>query len=234
MAAQQAGFRHVLNVEGHGGQRIGCTGCSSRRCSSSRRTCRRDCGTRACYAGVTHLAVDSNLRNVSEAVRYERAPGRGARDGGGGERGDGGGDVGGGDPRLCARSPRRVRKAAPRAVDAPLPRATPRRLSLCAHRRARRRRPEDGTLATGHEGAFLGPASGKEHATPYAAAVEPKSRGFAQTRYCINLGPLAPCSASWRRTIRPSSGPNPRFHRAPTKSSTHSERARTGPTDRCA
>ena len=74
MAAQQAGFRYVLNVEGHGGwaDRL------YQLLLSPMLVIAQDLPSRLWYEGVltpgvTHLAVDSNLRNVSEAVRWANA-----------------------------------------------------------------------------------------------------------------------------------------------------------------
>ena len=125
MAAQQAGFRYVLNVEGHGGwaDRL------YQLLLSPMLVIAQDLPSRLWYEGVltpgvTHLAVDSNLRNVSEAVRWANAHLAEVRAMGGGERGDGGGDVGDGHPRLRARSPRRDAKLLRPPSAASPPRAT--------------------------------------------------------------------------------------------------------------
>ena len=72
--AQQAGFRYVLNIEGHGGwaDRL------YQLLLSPMLVIAQDLPSRLWYEGVlspgvTHLAVDSNLRNISEAVRWANA-----------------------------------------------------------------------------------------------------------------------------------------------------------------
>ena len=72
--AQQAGFRYVLNIEGHGGwaDRL------YQLLLSPMLVIAQDLPSRLWYEGVlspgvTHLAVDSNLRNLSEAVRWANA-----------------------------------------------------------------------------------------------------------------------------------------------------------------
>ena len=180
MAAQQAGFRYVLNVEGHGGwaDRL------YQLLLSPMLVIAQDLPSRLWYEGVltpgvTHLAVDSNLRNVSEAVRWANAHPAEVRAmvAAANEAMEAATSVAGirvyvralldeyakllrpptGASAAAARHPRAVRFRCARTDE--------------CHRC---RRPEDGTPSQicGTKCAFVGPASGKEHATLHAAAAE--------------------------------------------------------------
>ena len=182
MAAQQAGFRYVLNVEGHGGwaDRL------YQLLLSPMLVIAQDLPSRLWYEGVltpgvTHLAVDSNLRNVSEAVRWANAHPAEVR-----------AMVAAANEAMeAATSVAGIRVYVRALLDeyAKLLRAPSDASAAARHPRAVRfrcartdechrcRRPEDGTPSQicGTKCAFVGPASGKEHATLHAAAAELKT-----------------------------------------------------------